>query len=455
MKTKKLRYLALVLVLVMLTASFIGCQKSSPATDESGSTAPAGSSESAVTTGSESGGDSGKVRTVAEREDALDGEPVTPSNFTVDMFPGLSSVGVKPEKKYFIAFSNGEMGNAFCRTFFDDMVETGEKYAENFGIRFEYANAGNNSTKQLSDVQSLLAKSPDALIISANEAEPLSVIYDWCEQSGTALITVDKELEHEPGTGKYISAITMDCYLNGIGNGLAVVKALTEKYGEPRGTVVEIAGILGASPSYHRSQGLNWVLKDYPNINIIASRPGEWDPKISYTVAQDLLTTYKEGEIDFIVASCDESALAFMEAAKGANRYDEFKGMYAGCDGTVAFLEKILQGEAFQSSEFTPYFATHAFEYAINYLNGVDIPTRIPIPQRHYRADTPERKDKLQELVDYCKANSLEFVPITAGGNAELAPDADVYKIYEEGGVWNVPKYLEEVKPYVTSESAK
>jgi ribose transport system substrate-binding protein len=452
MKTKKLRYLALALVLVMLTTLFIGCQKSSPASDESGNAAPAESSKSTEATGS--GGDSGKVRTVAEREDALDGKPITPSEFTVDMFPGLSSVGVKPKKKYFIAFSNGEMGNAFCRTFFDDMVTTGEKYAKEFGIRFEYANAGNNSTKQLSDVQSLLAKSPDALIISANEAEPLSVIYDWCKQSGTALITVDKELEHEPGTGNYVSAITMDCYLNGIGNGLAVVKALTEKYGEPRGNVVEIAGILGASPSYHRSQGLNWVLKDYPNINIIASRPGEWDPKISYTVAQDLLTTYKEGEIDFVVASCDESALAFMEAAKGANRYDEFKGKYAGCDGTVAFLEKILQGDAFQSSEFTPYFAVHAFEYTINYLNGVDIPKRIPIPQRHYRADTPERKAKLQELVDYCKANNLEFVPITAGGNEELAPDPDVWKIYEEGGVWNDEKYTTEVKPYVTTGSA-
>lgn len=453
MQTKKLRCLAVILALVLLMASFIGCQKSSSTTASGDSATPAGNEKSAATTESDSG--SGKVRSVVEREDALDGEPVTPKEYTVDMFPGLSSIGVKPLKKYFIVFSNGEMGNAFCRTFFDDMVATGEKYAEEFGIRFEYANAGNNTTKQLSDVQSLLAKSPDALIISANEAEPLSVIYDWCIQSGTKLITIDKELTHEPGTGNYVCAITMDCFLNGIGNGLAAVEALTKKYGEPRGNVVEIAGILGASPSYHRSQGLNWVLKDYPNINIIASRPGEWDPKISYTVSQDLLTTYNEGEIDFIVASCDESALAFMEAAKGANRYDEFKGMYAGCDGTVAFLEKILEGDAFQSSEFTPYFAIHAFEYTINYLNGVDIPKRVPIPQRHYRADTPERKAKLRELVDYCKANNLEFVPTTIGGYKELAPGPEVYKIYEEGGVWNDQKYTTEVKPYVTSESSK
>jgi len=55
-----------------------------------------------------------------------------------------------------------------------------------------WANAGNNSAKQVSDIESLLALKPDLLIVSANEAEPLSVIFGMCQELEVPLITVDR-----------------------------------------------------------------------------------------------------------------------------------------------------------------------------------------------------------------------------------------------------------------------
>ena len=389
-----------------------------------------------------------------EAEAALDGNVVTPADIPREFFPGLDNPGVKPEKKYFIAFSNGEMGNGWCRTFFNDMVSTGEKYAEEFGIRFEHTNAGNNSTKQLSDVQTLLAKQPDLLILSPNEAEPLSVVVDWCNKAGVPLITVDKQLATPPGEGMYIASIQMDAYLNGIANGISIVKTLTTKFGEPKGDIVELAGILGASVSQYRSLGMNRVFADYPNVNIVVSRPGEWDPKISYTAAQDILTNFPAGSVEGVANSCDESGLSFMEAQKAAGR-NELEGMHWGCDATVAFLEKILEGKAVETNEYTPYYAIHTFEYAVQYLNGVTIPRIVVVPQRDFSAETPEKRAKLQEIVDKCRTNELEFVPFTYGGFDVFQPDPEMLaKYYKPGDIfYNTEEYTVGKKPYIESPS--
>ncbi len=437
MKRRGFRAVAVVLMMVLVATMGAGCQPQAAKAEPAG-----GSNPSEI-----------KVRTVADREDALAGKVVTPADFGSDFFPGIEKPGAIPAKKFFIAFSNGEMGNGWCRTHVNDMVDIADKYNKEFGVRFEWTNAGNNSTKQLSDIQSLIAKKPDLLLVNPNEAEPLSVIVDWCNKANIPLITIDKQLSAPTGEGMYISCITMDGYLNGVANGVAIVKTLTEKYGEPKGNVGELAGILGASTSKYRSLGLNAVLKGYPNIKITVSRPGEWDPKVSYAAAQDILTTFPAGSLDVIASSCDESGLSFMEASKAANR-TELDGYYTGCDGTVAFLQKILDGKAIETNEWTPYFAIPSFEYAIHYLNGNSIPPIVAFPQRDYSADTPEKKAKLQEFVTKCKEQKLDFVPLTFGGHDLFKPDPEIMsKFYTPGDIFvNKEKYTTGVQPYVISQ---
>ncbi len=45
------------------------------------------------------------------RPDAKIGNPVTPTDFPAKFLPGIEKPGVIPEKKYFIAFSNGDMND--------------------------------------------------------------------------------------------------------------------------------------------------------------------------------------------------------------------------------------------------------------------------------------------------------------------------------------------------------
>ncbi len=123
-----------------------------------------------------------KVRTVVEREDALPGNAITPADFPKSFLPGIENVGAVPLKKYKIAISNGDMANEWRRTFWEDMMKYADLYSQEFGIEIISANSGNNSTKQLQDVQGLLAQQPDLLLISPNEAGPLNAVNDMCRQ---------------------------------------------------------------------------------------------------------------------------------------------------------------------------------------------------------------------------------------------------------------------------------
>lgn len=410
------RIVACLLAFVML--AFAGCAGQTQTT--TGTTATGQTTSSTTTTTTETSALT--PRTKADRDDALAGKVVTPDNIPATFFQGIEKVGAVPAKKYFIAFSNGEMANSWSRALVLQMEEIAKKYETEFGIRFEWTNAGNNSTKQLSDIQSLLSKNPDLLIVDPNEVEPLDVVYDWCKQAGVPLITLDKQFARDPDE-TYISMITMDNYITGVAQGLAVVDYLTAKNGSPKGNVVEVAGILGASPSIYRSQGANLVFQSYPDIRVIASRAGEWDNTISYQVAQDIMTTFNAGSFDMVIGSSDDSNIVFMEAAKAMGR-NELKGAYVGIDSPVTILEKMLAGEAYFSAEFTPYYGYFAFEYAIHYLNGENIPAVVSLPQRFFKADTAEKKEAIQKIVDFCKANKYEFVP----------PDIGYYDLFSISG---------------------
>jgi len=385
------------------------------------------------------------------RPDANPGNPVTPTDFPAKFLLGIEKPGVIPEKKYFITFSNGDMNDLWRLTFVRDVENFANRYMEEFGIKFMWTNAGHNSAKQLADIESLLALKPDLLLMSANEREPLNVVKEMCDEQGVPLIILDRGIVYQPTddpNDMYIQSQSLDFFLNGIAMGVAVVRFLTEKYGEPKGNVVELAGILGSEPGIQRSQGVKFVLKNYPNIHMIATRPAEFDRKMGYEAMRDLLETYPKGQIDCVVCGCDETGLGALQAIKEAKR-DELIGALISTDAIVEYLEAIDKGEAYMTVECTPYFGLTAFEYGIRYLNGEDIPPRIMLPQRVYIRDgDPKKAELLKAHIKYCRDNNLNFVPVALGGQDVLwLPELD--ELYPKPW-YEDPSVFEGLEPFTT-----
>ncbi len=267
-------------------------------------------------------------------------------------------------------------------------------------------------------------------------------------QAGIPFFTLDRGIEDKPDGETYITSYTFDFYLDGVSNGLSIVEKLTEKYGEPKGTLAEIAGVMGSDASRMRSQAIRRVLADYPDIKVVTVRPGDFDRDASFKAAQDILTVNPKGTLDGIIASCDTSAIAALEAIRIAGR-DELIGYVWGVDGLVEALEAILKGDMVQTHECAPYLGMVVFEYAIHYLNGEDVPKIIPIPQRNYMADTEEKKEAIQKIVDECKSRGSLFVPSDLGYYDLFVVPQEGRSKYLPNPSWEMPKeYIEEFEPY-------
>lgn len=384
----------------------------------------------------------------AEKAPALKGDPITPTDFPSNLLPGIDSPGVVPDKQYFIVYSNGDMNDLWRLNHVKDMEIYGGLYAERFGIKFLWANAGNNSAKQVADIESLLGMKPDLLIFAPNEAEPLLAVHEMCNKLGIPFITVDRGIASVPGTGDmYKTAITMDFLYQGVAQGKKIVEYLVEKNGKPKGNVVELAGLAGSSPAIQRSQGLNLVLKDYPDIRIIASKPTAFDRKQSYEIMQDWLERYPAGEIDVVAGSFDEGILGALEAIKEARRDELIGGPLFGVDGIKSFLVGIQEGEMNFTVECPPFYGMLAFEYGIRILMGEEMPPYVMLPMRSYWRGDAEVETLLGEHIEYLIENKMDFLPIEVGGQEILYVDvSDVYPLnwLEDPSLLDLPYYQTE-----------
>ena len=415
---------AIVLTVLMLMSIAVGC--SSPA--ETSEDTKEGTAQDAETgeTGNESSeaANNSEVRTVAEREDAPDGISLTPSSYTEAQIPGVENVGAKPLKKYKVAFCNGDMANDWRAAFYNDMIACLDYLKEEFGIEYITANSGADSAKQLQDINALLAQQPDILIFSPNESTPLAPVADTCNELGIPFITVDRAIDAIVGEGMYICDIEGDNIRNGVAMGISIVQSLTEKNGEPKGKIAEISGTAGSSPGIQRSAGIRMVLKDYPDIQIVQVLAGDFDAGKAYENAQDILTT--NPDLDGIVCSFDSGTMRAMDAAATQGRDDL---LYWSADGDTTFLrDYILTGEAECCIEYPPYYGVTALEYAIQYLNGNDIPDTVLLAQRFYMIDTDAKKEALTELSAMCAEAGDPFVPASYG----------MYDVFTmEGEMWD------------------
>src|SRR5829696_3248024 len=111
-------------------------------------------------------------------------------------------------KEYLIGFSQCVESDAWRKTMLEEMKR---ELSFHTNVTLLYRQADGNSQKQISQVQELLNEGIDLLIISPNEAEPLTDIVDKTFHQGIPVIVVDRKIS----TSFYTAYVGGDNY--GIG----------------------------------------------------------------------------------------------------------------------------------------------------------------------------------------------------------------------------------------------
>jgi signal transduction histidine kinase/DNA-binding response OmpR family regulator len=132
---------------------------------------------------------------------------------------------------------------------------------------FIYADANGNSKKQVEQVKEMLNRGIDLLVISPNEARPLTGIVEQAYNKGIPVIVIDRKTS----SALYTAYVGADNYQVGKLAGEYMQTLL-----KGRGNVVEVMGLPGSSPAIERDRGFNDALKTYKDIHIVKQVYGDW-----------------------------------------------------------------------------------------------------------------------------------------------------------------------------------
>ncbi|WP_192579625.1 substrate-binding domain-containing protein [Micromonospora sp. AMSO31t] len=246
---------------------------------------------------------------------------VATSACSVEDDPGSSSSDASAKcgsgKDFLIGMSQANNAEPYRQVMNDD-VSTAAKSVP--GFKVVVSDAAQDNSKQVADVENFLSQGINLLIISPNEAKPLTAVVKKAYDQGIPVIVLDRKVEGDAYTA-FIG-----------GDNVAIGKAAGEYYAKtllPQGgKVVEISGLPGSTPAAERAQGFREGIASNPKIEIVASQTAEWLREKGQSVMDAMLKA--NPDIDAVYSHNDPMAEGAYLAAKAAGKETAIK--FTGID---------------------------------------------------------------------------------------------------------------------------
>lgn len=187
------------------------------------------------------------------------------------------------------------------------------------GLKVEIKSGEDNNLKQIKDIEDFIAKGVDLLIVSPNEAEAITPVIEKAYDGGIPVVLVDRKITSD----KYTAFVGGDNYLIGQQIGTYIAGRLNG-----HGRMVELTGLKGSTPARERQKGMNHILKDFPDIEIISTADAAWLKENAEHKFDSILSIHNN--INLVFAQNDPMASGAYEAAKKRGREKEM--LFVGVD---------------------------------------------------------------------------------------------------------------------------
>lgn len=231
------------------------------------------------------------------------------------------------------------------------------------GVSVEIRSAADDNRKQAEDVHYFIDKGVDLLIISANEAAPMTPIVEEAYDKGIPVILIDRKILSD----KYTAYIGADN--NEIGR--AVGNYIASRLGG-KGNVVELTGLSGSTPAMERHQGFMAAISRFPEIKLIDKADAAWERAPAEVEMDSMLR--RNPKIDAVYAHNDRIAPGAYQAAKKVGREKEM--VFVGIDalpGKGNGLEMVLDS-VLDATFIYPTNGDKVMQLAMNILEKKPFP---------------------------------------------------------------------------------
>jgi galactofuranose transport system substrate-binding protein len=274
-----------------------------------------------------------------------------------------------------IGFSQMEENNPWRIAETNSMRDEAKKRGDKFEL--VVTNAQGQTSKQVSDVEDLIAQRVDAIFLAPREFEGLGSALQRAKQAKIPVFLIDREAAGTAGQD-FVAFLGSNFVEQGKRAGDWLVKKTNGKAG-----IVELTGTAGASVARDRSQGFRDAIKASPEMKILASQTGNFSRAEGQKVMENIIQAHGK-EITAVYAHNDEMALGAIQALKAAGMNPGKDVLIVSVDGEKAALEAIMRGEMSITVESNPRFGPLAFETLEKFLRKESIPPKIILEDRFF-----------------------------------------------------------------------
>ena len=214
--------------------------------------------------------------------------------------------------------------------------DMGKKAKEMGGVDLQFVDGRNDVNKQLDQVQELIGKKVDALIVNPVDTAATENITKAATEAKIPLVYVNRRPDN-PKLPAGVASVTSDDKEAGRMQMQYIADKLNGK-----GTVVILLGELSNNSTRDRTEGVKEVLKKYPGIKIAEEQEGAWDRQKGMDITNNWLTQGRD--FSAVLSNNDEMAIGAAMALKNAGK-KQGDVLVAGVDGTPDGLAAVKKGQ--------------------------------------------------------------------------------------------------------------
>ncbi|MZQ86349.1 substrate-binding domain-containing protein [Paenibacillus sp. 5J-6] len=223
--------------------------------------------------------------------------------------------------------------------------------------------------KQIAQMNDFITNKVNIILVNAVDSKGISSAVSRAKEAGIPVIAVDVSAD-----GGVNTVVTSDNYLAGKLAGEYIVKRLHGK-----GNVAVIDGP-PVSAVTDRISGFEEAIKGSPGIKVVAKENGRGSREVTVSMMENILQTYKKGEIDAVFATNDPSGVGATIAAEQAGRDQEM--FIIGVDGAPDAINVIKENKSFvaTSAQYPFEMIKIAMDEGFKALKGDKLEPLIKIP---------------------------------------------------------------------------
>ena len=294
-------------------------------------------------------------------------------------------------RRWVIGFSNASETNTWRTALRESIEQTVAGYGN---VDLLITDANDSPAKQVADLEDLLAKGVDGLIIGAANTHVANPAIEECARYEIPTVIVDRKVS----TDKYTTFISTDqTWIAATG-----LEKLIELVGD-RAKIAILEGLPGAGPAVERNAGYDQVLERFPHISAIR-QAGDWSRASGQRVTENILTA--NPDLDGIHFDGGEMAVGGVQALRAAGISDDMmragKPFLTWTDGYNGGLKLIKAGIGKFSVQHPPRLhGKKSVEALIRIFKGETVPKNQPMKLDFITSENVDQYVAIDKPDDY------------------------------------------------------